>query len=94
MEISNPVTAQETPWNRGKLVGQKPPLRLKEIWAIRIRLQLAKRAGDPVATWINLITPLIASHPQQRLVHEYRFDASGATPHLRQIRRGRDAVPY
>jgi len=29
------------PWNKGKLIGQKPPLKLKEIWAIRIRLQLA-----------------------------------------------------
>ena len=28
------------PWNKGKLIGQKPPLKLKEIWAIRIRLQL------------------------------------------------------
>lgn len=27
-------------WNKGKLVGQKPPLKLKEIWAIRIRLQI------------------------------------------------------
>jgi len=24
------------PWNKGKLVGQKPPLKLKDIWAIRI----------------------------------------------------------
>jgi hypothetical protein len=29
------------PWNKGKLIGQKAPLKLKEIWAIRIRLQLA-----------------------------------------------------
>jgi integrase len=29
------------PWNKGKLVGQKAPLRLKDIWTIRIRLQLA-----------------------------------------------------
>ena len=29
------------PWNKGKIIGQKPPLKLKEIWAIRIRLQLA-----------------------------------------------------
>lgn len=28
------------PWNKGKLTGQKPPLKLKEIWAIHIRLQL------------------------------------------------------
>ncbi len=34
------------PWNKGKLIGQKPPLKLKEIWAIRIRLQLANRLRD------------------------------------------------
>ena len=27
------------PWNKGKLMGQKPPLIPQEIWAIRIRLQ-------------------------------------------------------
>jgi hypothetical protein len=26
------------PWNKGKLIGQKPPLKLQEIYAIRIRL--------------------------------------------------------
>jgi integrase len=31
------------PWNKGKQLGQKPPLKLKEIWAIRIRLQLTHR---------------------------------------------------
>ena len=30
-----------SPWNKGKLVGQKPPLKLQEIWAIRIRLESA-----------------------------------------------------
>ena len=35
-----------TPWNKGKLLGQKPPLKLKEIWAIRIRLQLARQARE------------------------------------------------
>ena len=27
------------PWNKGKLIGQKPPLKPKDIWAIRIHLQ-------------------------------------------------------
>ncbi|GGD93741.1 tyrosine-type recombinase/integrase [Caballeronia grimmiae] len=27
------------PWNKGKLVGQKPPLKPKDVWAIRIYLQ-------------------------------------------------------
>ena len=35
-----------TPSNKGRLIGQKPPLKLKEIWAIRIRLQFAGRLRD------------------------------------------------
>jgi integrase len=34
------------PWNKGRLTVQKPPLKLKEIWAIRIRLQLEGRTRD------------------------------------------------
>jgi integrase len=33
-------------WNKGKLVGQKTPLKLKEIWAIRIRLELTEKIRD------------------------------------------------
>jgi hypothetical protein len=32
--------------NKGKLVGQKAPFKLKEIWAIRVRLQVANRRRD------------------------------------------------
>ena len=42
IDISRP----SVPWNKGRLVGQKAPLKLKEIWAIRIRLQLAGKARD------------------------------------------------
>ena len=35
-----------TPWNKGKLVGQKSPFKLKDIWAIRVRLQLAHRTRE------------------------------------------------
>ncbi len=34
------------PWNKGKLIGQKPPLKLKEIWAIRIKLQISHQIRD------------------------------------------------
>lgn len=40
------TTAIREPWNKGKLVGQKAPLKLKEIWAIRIRLQLTNRRRE------------------------------------------------
>jgi integrase len=33
-------------WNKGKLVGQKAPFKLQEIWAIRIRLQMQGRTRD------------------------------------------------
>ena len=34
--------SRREPWNKGKLVGQKAPFKLKEIWAIRVRLQLSE----------------------------------------------------
>ncbi|WP_225774691.1 tyrosine-type recombinase/integrase [Pseudomonas sp. Marseille-Q5115] len=40
------TTHAQEPWNKGKLVGQKAPLRLKDIWAIRVRLQIAEEARD------------------------------------------------
>ncbi|MCA9229675.1 MAG: tyrosine-type recombinase/integrase [Planctomycetales bacterium] len=33
-------------WNKGKLVGQKPPLKPKDIWAIRIHLHNAHSVRD------------------------------------------------
>jgi hypothetical protein len=33
-------------WNKGRLVGQKRPLRPKEVWAIRVRLQMKRRKRD------------------------------------------------
>ena len=35
-----------SPWNKNKLVGQKAPLKLHEIWSIRIRLELSNKIRD------------------------------------------------
>jgi integrase len=40
------VTAPRSPSNKGKLIGPKPPLQPKHVWAIRTRLQLAGRTRD------------------------------------------------
>ena len=40
------ATCSRQPWNKGKLIGQKTPLRLRDIWAIRVRLQIAERTRD------------------------------------------------
>lgn len=39
-------SGRREPWNKGKLVGQKSPLKLRDIWNIRVRLQLAHRTRD------------------------------------------------
>ena len=41
-----PISPAKVPWNKGKIVGQKAPLKLKDIWAIRIRLQLGHRTRE------------------------------------------------
>jgi len=46
MEQSMRTAPHREPWNKGKLVGQKAPLKLKDIWAIRVRLQFSERARD------------------------------------------------
>ena len=46
MNTTNTPATPREPWNRGKLVGQKAPLKLKEIWAICVRLQLGKNLRD------------------------------------------------
>ena len=44
--ISVHTSIGREPWNKGKLIGPKPPLRLKHVWAIRTKLQLEKRTRD------------------------------------------------
>ncbi len=49
MESSNSLIslpARRRPWNKGKLVGPKPPLRSKHVWSIRTKLQLEGRKRD------------------------------------------------
>ena len=37
---------KRTPWNKGKLIGARPPLRPKHIWSIRTRLLVEGRIRD------------------------------------------------
>ena len=43
---SQSSTRPRVSWNKGKLIGQKAPLKLKEIYAIRVRLQIEKRVRE------------------------------------------------
>jgi len=37
---------QHRPWNKGRLIGQKRPLKPKDVWTIRVHLQLEGRRRD------------------------------------------------
>jgi integrase len=37
---------RRVPWNKGKLIGAKPPLRPKHVWSIRTKLQVEGRTRD------------------------------------------------
>src|SRR5712691_12027267 len=40
------TVSTRTPWNKGKLIGAKPPLRPKHVWSIRTRLMIEGRTRD------------------------------------------------
>ena len=44
--MNNNATYSHQPWDKVKLIGQKAPLRLRDIWAIRLRLQIANKTRD------------------------------------------------
>ena len=39
-------TEHREPWNKGKIVGQKAPFKIKDIWALRVRLQMENRVRE------------------------------------------------
>src|SRR5579863_7196448 len=43
---TTPTPHRRQPWNKGKLIGAKPPLRPKHVWSIRTKLQIEGRVRD------------------------------------------------
>ncbi|MCA1408947.1 hypothetical protein I6F26_32805 [Ensifer sp. IC3342] len=57
-------------WNSGRIIGQKPPLKPKEVWAIRTRLQMLSAVRD--LALFNLA--IICSKGDKRLNWAYKPD--------------------
>lgn len=45
-QVNATPAPKRVPWNKGKLPGAKPPLRLKHVWSIRTKLQIEGRVRD------------------------------------------------
>ena len=52
MENENSISPKRTAWNKGKLIGAKPPLLARHVWSIRTKLQIEGRTRD--LTMFNL----------------------------------------
>lgn len=75
------ATCSRQPWNKGKLVGQIAPLRLRDIWAIRVRLQIAERTRDLALFDLALDSKLRASVNQASCARRRTWRARITTRH-------------
>ena len=62
------VSLGRSPWNKGKLIGQKAPFKLKEIWAIRVRLQLGKRDRELALLNLGIDSDRTQLSPRDRVL--------------------------
>ena len=46
LDSNQPLVPRRDPWNKGRLIGQKRPLKPKDVWSIRVRLQVERRARN------------------------------------------------
>lgn len=91
------ATRSDQPWKKRKLVGQKTPLKLIDIWAIRVSLQIAERTRDLALFNLSIDSKLRAcdliklrvrdvAHSEcvsPRAVCYRGLDTSGTTPQRR-----------
>lgn len=79
MESENVVVRDRAPWNKGKLTGQKPPLKLREIWAIRTRLQMAPNLRELAMFNLTIDSKLRACDLTRLLVQDVRHGSHVAS---------------
>ena len=46
LDTNQPSVPRRDPWNKGRLIGQKRPLKPKDVWSIRVRLQVEREGYD------------------------------------------------
>ena len=46
LDSNQPSVPRRDPWNKGRLIGQKRPLKPKDVWSIRVRLQIERGARN------------------------------------------------
>jgi len=70
METLNASDSRRMPWNKRRLTGQKPPLKLREIWAIRTRLRMSSNARELALFNLAIDSkPIVSTIGEGRPIH-------------------------
>ena len=90
--LRKPEDPRQTPWNKGKWIGSKPPLRTKDVWSIRTKLQVQKRIRD--LAMFNLVIDsklrgLRRGQPEGRRCGPSRYDRRSRHRRAEQNRTSR-----
>jgi hypothetical protein len=70
-----PTPNKRLPWNKGKLIGAKPPLQPKHVWSIRTKLQIEGRAHDLAMFNLAIDNKLRGCNPAHERPLCARFDS-------------------
>lgn len=79
MKSGNAVVGHRVPWSKGKLTGQKSPLKLREIWAIRTRLQMTSNIRELAMLNLAIDSKLRACDLTRLQVQDVRHGRSVAS---------------
>ena len=82
------------PWNKGKITGQKPPLKRNEIWAIRVRLHIHSRLRDLAMFNMAIDSKLPACDLVRLLVHDVTQSGQVAKRAIVMQRKTRRPVQF
>jgi hypothetical protein len=74
------VAPKRGAWNKGKLIGAKPPLRPKHVWSIRAKLQVADRKRDLAMFNLAIDSKLAARLRCRRAAARLRTCAPRSSP--------------
>ena len=44
--FTNTAKSNNAPWNKGRLIGQKAPLSMQDVWSVRMKLRNENRLRD------------------------------------------------
>jgi integrase len=71
-----PPVSQHIPWNKGKVIGQKPALQAKHVWAIRNKLEARNAKRDLALFNIAIDSKLIGAEVVRLRVRDVVFDGA------------------